>query len=80
MNTTVRHHLALQELSLLSQCDREPVARIADVILAVWGQYCDHAVEYDDFVSIVQRNISELKALEPSRERDLAIVALEDLV
>jgi len=80
MNKGIIQHQALQELRLLSQGDLYQVAEIADVVLAVWHQYHDGAVELDDYHSILQRNLEQLRGLDKSNHRDIAIQALGDLL
>lgn len=80
MNPGLIQHQALQELTLLSHCNHASIAEIADVLLAVWHQYHDSAIELDDYHSILTRNRQELRLLPQSNHRDIAIKALEDLL
>ena len=73
-------HQALQELTLLTQCDQLEIAQIADVVLAVSAQWQDHAVDLEDYQSIIARNLSLLVQLPPSSHREIALRALEDLI
>lgn len=77
---TIQQHQALAELTLLSQSDNHHVAEIADVVMAVYHQYQDRAVDQSDYQSIISRNLSQLKELTVSPEQTMAIRALEDLV
>lgn len=77
---TIGHHLALQELTYLSQQDNAVVADIADTVIAVYSQWQSGGLDLEDYRSILTRNVGELSRLPHSRERDLAQEALEDLL
>jgi len=80
MKTCVKHHQALEELTLLSHCHEESVADRVQLILAVWAQYQEGGIEMTDLVSIVQRSLVGLQSLPQSQSRELAIRALENLL
>jgi hypothetical protein len=79
MNKRITQHLALEELNLLAQTHEPAVSEIADLVLAVWHQRHDGGLTLEDYHSIIERNLAELRARPQSNVRDLALRAIEDL-
>ena len=70
---------AIEQLRLIAHGDQEQVAQIANVIVLVWNQYCQGAVDRQDWISILERNYNSLKSLEDHAVRDLALESIERL-
>jgi len=70
----------ITQLKLIAQSDNKAVAEVATVIVAVWDQYSQGAVDREDWASILERNRRTLEGLEASAVRDLAVESLKDLL
>jgi len=70
----------LQQFAQLAESPELAVAALADVMIAVCGQWQDHALDSEDFGSIVERNLVLARAFAATRDSALLVQTIEDLL